>query len=138
MFSKMPSKIPNKLVPSNILNLLRITAAIAVLCVASFVAAQTPSGQSQQQPANNQQNQQDQNSAREAGGAKGDIGPIAVPAKGGDERAKKDVPPKPKPREGRPIYSRPADRQARTQHVGRDTNDGRLAPEVKENQSRQQ
>ena len=136
MFSKMPSKIPNKLVPSNILNLLRITAAIAVLCVASFVAAQTPSGQSQQQPANNQQNQQDQNSAPEAGGPKGDIGPIAVPKKGGDEPAKKDVPPKPKPVEGMPNFSISVKVPVVTLDVGVLTKDGMFVPGLKQNQFR--
>src|SRR5215469_5585506 len=68
---------------SRIYRLAFFAAAIAVLCFAVISLAQNQQQGQTQQPANDQQNQQNpnQNSTGEAGGPKGDIGPIAVPRK---------------------------------------------------------
>ncbi|HEY6252839.1 MAG TPA: VWA domain-containing protein [Candidatus Angelobacter sp.] len=141
MFSKKPSKASSILVPGSILSLFRIAATIAVVCVASLVAAQTQSGQTSQQPANNQQNQQQNQNPTpgEAGGPKGDIGPIAVPKKGdnnNDASTKKDVPTKPKPIEGMPNFSINVSVPVVTLDVGVLTKDGMFVPGLKQNQFR--
>lgn len=137
MFSKKPSKASSSPGSSSILNLFRTTVAIAVLCITFLVAAQAQSEQTSQQPANNQQNQQqNQNSTPEAGGPKGDIGPIAVPKKGDEAPAKKDVPPKPKPVEGMPNFSIAVNVPVVTLDVGVLTKDGMFVPGLKQNQFR--
>src|ERR1700746_2714361 len=136
MFLNAAFQIPGTLVPTRILNFVRATAAIAVLCAASLLTAQTQSGQSSQQPANNQQNQ---NTTGEAGGPKGDIGPIAVPKKGDDNDAttKKDVPPKPKPIAGMHNFSIHVSVPVVTLDVGvLTTKEGMFVPGLKQNQFR--
>ena len=136
MFLNAAFQIPGTLVSTRILNFVRTTAVIAVLCAASLLTAQTQSGQTSQQPANNQQNQ---NTSGEAGGPKGDIGPIAVPKKGdnNDATTKKDVPPKPKPIEGMPNFSINVSVPVVTLDVGVLTSkEGMFVPGLKQNQFR--
>ena len=133
MFLKAAFNAPDKFVPTRILNLVRSTAVIAVLCMASLLTAQTSSGQTSQQPANNQQNQ---NTSGEAGGPKGDIGPIAVPKKGENPPEKKDVPEKPKKVEGMPDFSINVSVPVVTLDVGVLTKDGMFVPGLKQDQFR--
>ena len=138
MSSKKSSQASSILVPSSILDLFRMTAAIAILCISSLLVAQTQSGQTTQQPNNQQNQQQNQNSTPEAGGPTGDIGPIAVPKKGDDASAttKKDVPPKPKPIEGMPNFTINVNVPVVTLDVGVLTKDGMFVPGLKQNQFR--
>lgn len=135
MFSKAAFKTPSILVPIT-LNFFRSAAVIAVLCMTLLLSAQTQSGQTSQQPANNQQNQ-NPNTPGEAGGPTGDIGPIAVPKKGdSDATTKKDVPPKPKQVEGMPNFSINVSVPVVTLDVGVLTKDGMFVPGLKQNQFR--
>src|SRR5215469_14798368 len=138
MFSKPTFTSPGTFVSINTLNFFRTAAVIAALFTASLLSAQTQSGQTSQQPANNQQNQnQNQNTTGESGGPKGDIGPIAVPKKGdNDATTKKDVPPKPKPVEGMPDFSINVSVPVVTLDVGVVSKDGMFLPGLKQDMFR--
>src|SRR5262245_54864072 len=74
-----------------------LAAVITALSILALSSAQSQQGQSSQQPASGQTQQQNQNSSPEAGGPKGDIGPIAIPKKSDAESKKPEPTPKPKP-----------------------------------------
>jgi len=119
----------------NFLRMMGIVAAIAFLYLAPVGLAQGQQGASQQ-PANDQQNQQNPNSTPEAGGPKGDIGPIAVPKTGEQPPPKKDQPTKPKPVEGMPNFSISVNVPVVTLDVGVLTKDGMFVPGLRQNQFR--
>src|SRR5215471_19361760 len=119
---------------SRIYRLAFFAAAIAVLCFAVISLAQNQQQGQTQQPANDQQNQQNpnQNSTGEAGGPKGDIGPIAVPRKPDAEPPKKDQGPKPKPIEGMPNFSISVKVPVVTLDVGVLSKDGLFIPGLRQ------
>src|SRR5215510_1078815 len=132
MFPRSLMKSSN-LLSLRIFNFLCLLTVIAALCIAPLSVAQSQQGQSSQQPANSQQNQQQPpDTGGEAGGPKGDIGPIAVPRKGEPEPAKPEKVQKPKPVEGMPNFSISVKVPLVTLDVGVLSKDGMFIPGLRQ------
>lgn len=108
-----------------------LLTAVAALSVTPLLLGQQ--SQSSQQPASGQQSQQQNpDNTGEAGGPKGDIGPIAIPRKGEPEAKKPDQPPKPKPVEGMPNFSISVKVPLVTLDVGVLSKDGMFIPGLRQ------
>lgn len=111
---------------------------MVVFAATPLSGAQGQQGQSSQQSAGGQQSgttqqnqQQNPNAPAEAGGPEGDIGPIAVPKKKGEEAPpKKEEAPKPKPIENMPDFSISVNVPLVTLDVGVLSKDGMFIPGI--------
>jgi VWFA-related protein len=108
----------------------RVTA-ITALSILALSSSPSQQSQSSQQSASGQQSQP-QNSTPEAGGPKGDIGPIAVPKKGDTEAKQPEQTPKPKPVEGMPNFSISVKVPVVTLDVGVLSKDGMFIPGLRQ------
>jgi VWFA-related protein len=109
---------------------------VAITALSVLVSSSAQSQPSQQSPSGQQSQPQNQNSTPEAGGPKGDMGPIAVPKKGDTETKPPEQTPKPKPVEGMPNFSISVKVPVVTLDVGVLTKDGMFVPGLRQNQFR--
>lgn len=126
--------LPNAFHPFSlrVFKLFLLSVAIVAFSFSPVAFGQSQPGQ-QSQPANGQNQQQNPDTTGEAGGPEGDIGPIAVPKKAGDEPKHTEAPqPKPKPIENMPNFSISVNVPLVTLDVGVLTKEGMFVPGLKQ------